>query len=56
MGWLKRLSARFRIERLGSLQIEGEISPERFRLWRFREETERGRDSVAIQVTPVQLQ
>ena len=40
--------------RLGSLQIEDEISPERFRLWRLREAMER--ESEAVQVTPVQLQ
>lgn len=58
MGWLKKLSARFRTNRLGSLHIIGEISPERFKLCRFKEFIERPtRDwLVGVQVTPVQLQ
>jgi hypothetical protein len=54
MGWLKRLSARLSRDRLGSLHIEDEISPERFKLWRFREVTES--EDVVLQVIPVQLQ
>lgn len=49
---MKRLSARFSSERLRSLQRDEEISPERFRPWRFIEVTE----LVAEQVIPVQLQ
>lgn len=31
MGWLKKLSAKLRVIRLESWQMEGEISPERLR-------------------------
>lgn len=54
MARLKRLPARLSIWRLGREQTEDEISPERFRVWRLREETERG--SEVVQVSPVQLQ
>ena len=57
MGWLKRLSARLRLERLRSLHTEEEISPERCRLWRLMEATDCGEVLfVAVQVIPVQLQ